>query len=306
MRASVLSIGLACIAASVMWVSLSAGHVSAQRAECLSAHTDAQLLRKQGALLQAREKLLDCSQSACPRLVVNDCMGWLSEVENSLSSVVFALSDAHGRDISDARVSGNEHLIAERTDGRAVLLDPGTYNFAFEAPGYVIATQVVSLRQSEKNRIVRVQLTPVAKAEAAPVAAELAPHDRTPAPPEALAQAASAHGPSYSHGHTTALVAIAGTGLVGAGTFVVFGLLGNDKLQRVEQCEANCSSDSRVGRRDYVIADIGLAVAVATVPILVYLALSSSNDDTGVSQQRVQLRALGAQRGVSVEWSGRF
>jgi hypothetical protein len=272
---------------------------SAQRNECLTAHTDAQLLRKQGSLLQAREKLLDCSQSSCPRLVVNDCTGWLSEVEASLSSVVFAVSDEQGRDISDARVSGNGHLIVERTDGRAVLLDPGTYDFAFEAPGYENATESISLRQSEKDRIVRVVMPHVAPEVAAVTADSGTPE----LPPSAATDAA----PVRTHkDYSTAMYLLGGTGLLGVGTFAFFGLNGNAKLHEVERCVGDCSSASRAGKRDYLIADIGLAVAVATIPILVYLAIDSAHSETTISNQSVQLRALAAQRGASLEWSGSF
>src|SRR5262249_25966917 len=107
----------------------------AQPNECVSAHADAQLLRMQGSLLAAHEKLLICAQSECPKPVANDCANWLDEVDDSISSVVFAVSNEQDEDVIDVRVRSGDKLITERADGHALPIDPGTYTLRFEAPG---------------------------------------------------------------------------------------------------------------------------------------------------------------------------
>jgi hypothetical protein len=93
-------------------------------------------------------------------------------LENSIPTTVFAISDPHGHDIIEAKVlDQNGRVLAERSDGRAVPLNPGIYAIAVAAPGYLPRSERVVVRESEKNRIVRVTLPPQA-AEPAPAASE--------------------------------------------------------------------------------------------------------------------------------------
>ena len=106
---------------------------------CVTAHAEAQRLRLGGKLLDARAQLLTCAQSECPGLVASDCGVWLAEVDSSLSSVVFAVEGGDGHDLVEVRVFANGRLLTERTDGRAVAVDPGRYVFRFETAGYMPA-----------------------------------------------------------------------------------------------------------------------------------------------------------------------
>ncbi|MEY4576393.1 MAG: hypothetical protein RL701_1096, partial [Pseudomonadota bacterium] len=138
---------------------------------CMAAYEQAQELRLEGALLAAHEQLLLCSRRSCAKPILDDCSGWLAEVEKSLSSLVFAVTDEHGNDLADVRVLVGERLVLERTDGRAVQVDPGAYEFRFEAAGYVTVKRVLLVHEFEQHRIVRVQLT----ALVTPVASTPAP-----------------------------------------------------------------------------------------------------------------------------------
>ncbi|HTU63804.1 MAG TPA: hypothetical protein VMF89_35310, partial [Polyangiales bacterium] len=135
----------------------------------MQAHTDAQLLRKDGQLIEARERMLRCAQSDCPAVVIDDCAGWLPSVENSIPTAVFAISDPQGRDLVEAKVLDRGRVIAERATGRAIPLDPGLYTIEIRAAGFVTVSEQLVVRESEKNRIVRVTMQPVA---AAPLAGE--------------------------------------------------------------------------------------------------------------------------------------
>jgi hypothetical protein len=289
------------------WVGvlLGAGHAQAQqRSQCLAAHADAQMLRMKGSLLAAREQLLVCGQPKCPGPIANDCASWLSEVDGSLSSVVFAVSDDQGQDMPDVHVSADGKSLTERTDGRALVLDPGTYVFRFEAPGYPNVEATVSMRQSEKNRIVRVRMVrppppPKAVALAVPEASEPA---QPSAPVTATAQA------SESSSIPLATYILGGTALLGVGTFAYFGLSGNAKKQEVEQCTSNCEELINEGKRDYVIADIGLLVAIASAPaaILVYVLTPPERADSTHANRRARLQPYALQHGAGMRWTGEF
>jgi hypothetical protein len=275
-----------------------------QRSQCLAAHADAQMLRMKGALLAAREQLLVCGQPKCPGPIANDCASWLSEVDGSLSSVVFAVSDEQGQDMPDVHVSAGGKLLAEHTDGRALVLDPGTYVFSFEAPGYTNVETTVSMRQSEKNRIVRLRMLRPPP-EPKPVALVVTPASE-PAQPSAPVQATEPA--SGAGGVPIATYILGGTALLGVGTFAYFGLSGNAKKKEVEQCTSNCEELINEGKRDYVIADIGLLVAIASAPaaILIYLLAPPERAESAHAASHARLQPYALSRGAGMLLSGEF
>jgi hypothetical protein len=96
-----------------------ASSAHAQTDECVEAHADAQLRRMHGALLlDAHARWLACAQPECPKRVANDCAAWLGEVEDSLSSLVFAVSHHDDRDY--VYISADGKPIAEHVDDRAL------------------------------------------------------------------------------------------------------------------------------------------------------------------------------------------
>jgi hypothetical protein len=259
-----------------------AAEPAAVRGQCLQAYADAQELRLKGSLLAARDRLLACSQNGCPRPVVKDCTEWLGEVDSSLSSVVFAISDEQGRDLTETRVSVEDRVLTERTDGHALSLDPGTYPFSFEAEGYVRAQQTIVMRQSEKNRIVRVQLTKVATRVETPTAA-ISGSDGAATSAESP--------PKPGHPIPVGTFVLGGVALAGAGTFAYFGISGLNKKADVNRCQADCRGLIDAGKRDYIVADIALGVAVlAATSALVWYLLPSDRRDSASARSR-QLQA---------------
>ncbi len=95
------------------------------RAECVSASEDAQLMRIKGQLRAARANLLVCSQDDCPKIVKQDCTGWLDEVDRAIPTVVLGARDARGQDLTDVHVAMDGTSLALRLDGKAIPVDPG-------------------------------------------------------------------------------------------------------------------------------------------------------------------------------------
>jgi hypothetical protein len=212
------------------------------------------MLRRQGSLLAAHEKLMVCAQEGCPAPVANDCATWMGEVEASLSSVVFAVSDAAGQDVIDTKVYANGKLISERTDGRAIAIDPGTYTFRFEAPPRAAVEETVSIRQSEKNRIVRIVFPAPSPEKSGQMTLPAA--TQTPWNPP-------------SRGIPTGTWVLGGVALAGTAAFVTFAVLGHDKYNDAKKCRTNprCKELDELidtGKRDYVVANIALGVAAAS------------------------------------------
>jgi len=177
-RSARLVCQLATLLAVVCGVSSSA-LASADADVCINAHERAQVDRLEGRYLAAREKLLVCAQRECPRLVSTDCTTWLAELDATLPTVVFAVSDDTGRDLLEARVIVNGRLIANHVDGHALPLDPGVYKVRFEADGYAPDEQTLSVRDGEKSRLARGTLRPLEKPVPAAKAAQTEPEAAT-------------------------------------------------------------------------------------------------------------------------------
>jgi len=244
---------------------------------CVAQHVEAQRARQRGELLEAREQLLMCAQRDCPALVSNDCTTWLAEVEASVPTIVLAVVDERGGDVRDVKVTANGRPLAEQVDGKALALDPGSYELSFEAPGHVPLTTQLTVHQAEKNRIVRVQLA------------------RAPAP------APVDDGP----GVPVLSYVLGGAAVVGIGTFAYFGLTGAAEHRDAQDSCAPVCSAARVKdiERSYLIADVGLAVGLASAAaaVLVYF--------TGQAEERedtARLELSPSRAGATLLWSGRF
>lgn len=132
-----------------------AGHAG-DKEDCAAAYDQTQTLRDKGKLIEARTQARVCSASTCAAFIVKDCIRWLSEIEASLPTVVFAAQDASGADTSSVRMSVDGQLTAEALDGKAVALDPGPHKLRFETAGADPIEQAVVVRQGEKDRRIAV------------------------------------------------------------------------------------------------------------------------------------------------------
>ena len=266
---------------------------SPEAAACVSAHVEGQRLRQAGSLLAARAALLRCAQRECPELVANDCGQWLPEVEADLSSVVLAVDGGEGRDLVDVRVFANGKLLTERADGRALALDPGAYRFRFEAPGFQSLTLAASIRQAEKNRIVRARLEPALDGDQGGTPASVADD--------------SAPGPAASGGRSVPVLTyvFGGVSLASFGAFAYFAIDGKNEYERLDQtCAKNgmkCSNAQVAdGKRAYVIADVALGVGIASAATAAILFFTAGDDDPPAAQDSATLEPVVSARGAAL------
>ena len=293
--------------------SRAAAQASAER--CVAAHAQAQVEQRRGALLAAREQLLICGQKGCPKPIATDCGGWLAEAEESVPSVVFAVVDDLGHDLVDVQVTANGVLMTSKADGRALPLDPGLYQLRFQAEGYLPGQQSITVRQSEKNRIVRMQLRRGAAARHKPLvtldAASLYdPYDSAP-PPSTAERSKAIPVTSY---------ALGGVAVVGLGMFTYFGLselsdvkekerldVLNARRKELGQQEQPCGSLCDRGTRDFILTYVGLGVAVAGAAgaVLAYV-LSEPKPTEHASGLRLGAAPLASRRGALLQLSGAF
>jgi hypothetical protein len=184
-------------------------------------------------------------------------------------------------------VWANEQLLTERTDGKAVPLDPGSYRLRFEAQGYAPVALAVSVRQSEKNRIVSARLKPLAAAAPKPEP-----------------------GSGWRSVPTLSYV-LGGVAVAGFGSFAYFGLRGSDEYDDARsRCAPSCApKDVEDGKRAFILADVGLAIGVASAAAAVVLYLLPREQEQQQGQRaidvaRVDIAAL--PDGGRMRWTGSF
>jgi len=225
-------------------------------AACVRAYEQAQEERQSGKLLEARVHLQGCAQDTCPGFVRSDCTAWYQEVQAEVPVVAFVARGA-GRDLTDVRVSSGQRVLASRIDGQGIELDPGEYDFQFTAPGMQPIARHVLISSGERL-VQRVEFVPVRE--------------------ESSEGRAAASPPPQS---STVLPAVfGGAAVLGLAGFGVFGALGHSAESNLEAtCSPHCREDqiSKVRTR-YAVADVSLAVGVASLGLAVYFALNASSE----------------------------
>lgn len=209
-------------------------------AACISAHVEGQRLDRAGALREAREALVRCSRPSCPSLLVQECAALLTEVDAAIPTVVFALSDAEGRDVADARVLEGGAVVAARLDGKAIALDPGEHTFRFERPGADPIAVTVVVREGDKGRRIAAVL---------------------PDPQASIPFGDGASIPPLTW-------AFGAVGAVGLGVFAGFGAAGLFARSDLEDrgCKPECpDSDVDSARNLFLVADVSLGVGLAAL-----------------------------------------
>ncbi|HEX7453908.1 MAG TPA: hypothetical protein VF294_16560 [Polyangiaceae bacterium] len=250
--------------------------------DCARAYEQAQEQRHSGKLLESRLQLEQCAKDECPEFIRADCSAWYNELQAELPSVVLAARSA-GQDLPAVRVSAAQRLLAASMDGQAVELDPGEYDFEFTAAGMQPHTEHVLISRGEHNRLLRVELVPIAEDQGA--------------------KGAPASSPPRSWLVPGVLGGVAVVGLASFGAFGVWGHSGETQLQST--CSPGCSKAqiSSVKTR-YTVADVSLAVGVASLGLAAYFALSPRPEQRAAQASHFDVRASAA--GLSATYAGAF
>jgi hypothetical protein len=148
-----------------------------EKQACASAAEEAEQLRIDARLLEARERLVRCSRPACPTAVRNDCAQWMTEVVAAIPTVVLGVRDGRGQDVLSARVSVDRVAVEHALEGKPLEVDPGVRTFRFESAG-AATEQVVLIREGEKSRAITATLDTGLGAPAVPSGSASPPSPR--------------------------------------------------------------------------------------------------------------------------------
>jgi hypothetical protein len=255
---------------------------------CITTHATGQREAKAGHLRLATQLFTQCgSDESCPNQLRQECAELLQTVQQTVPSVIFAVLDEKGDDISAVKVFSTDELIADGLDGRAVQVDPGKHRFRFLLPWGAVLSSDVLIREGEKNRLIQVKLgDEAAPAESKPVTTE---------PPPAQVQAPPANSqPAVRSKPPVAAWILGGTAVAALGVGTTFAIVGSSKKSDINACSPNCGSDMHSTydalKRDYLIADIGFAIGVVTAGLATWQFLtprsSAADNRTSYSVHR--------------------
>lgn len=253
--------------------------------QCLAAYNAAQRLRKAGALTAAYDQLLICSQASCPDVVKADCVPWLDQTEGSLPSIVVVAKGIDGRDTAEVRVFVDDKLVADRLDGQPIAIDPGSRSIRFQHGTAPAIKRNLVIQVGVKNRRVDVSFAPDEK----PVGPEDSGDSKAPA----------------ERGEPIVGFVLTGVGVLGLGSFVGFGLVGQAEAHEYDDTCAptNTCDPGEVSATEtkLLVADISLVVGLAAVGVGVGLILYNklSDPDPAAARLRLDLRpTVGGAAGV--------
>jgi len=214
-----------------------------------------------------------------------DCAGVLAEVRSALPSVVFAADDGNGHELTDVKVYAGGELLAEKLDGRAVPVDPGTFDLRFERVGQPAVVVSRMIREGEKSRVIRVSLgTPGATAASG-----------------ASSTPAADRGPDVASGKRSA------AGWVLPGTLAAVGLAGIGVAvytrrsfdSRVDELRSGCAPEcTQADRNDLsrmvVTSNVALGVGIGSLALSVvtWFLMAPSSSSGGVGGARGTSHAL--------------
>jgi hypothetical protein len=255
---------------------------------CVAAYEQAQLLRGRSKLRRAREELLVCAQSACPKFIATDCTQWLSEVDANTPTVVISARDESGQEITAVRVKADGEHLLDGLDGKAVPLDPGPHVFRFERGALRPVEKTYVIHEGERNRAITVELRGdsdmlAVRSTGSPAAAPVVRDD---------AQAA---------GRARWALVLGALGAVGVGSFAYFGLTGHSDVEQMRsQCAPACAqSDVDAAKTKLLIADGSLGLGIASLGLATWLLFSKSRDAT--SRPAAQTQFWATTRGGTAE-----
>jgi hypothetical protein len=257
--------------------------------QCVTTAEQAQPLRRAGRLLDARERLLVCASATCPRVVRSDCTTWLASLDGEIPTIVIRAHDDRGRDMVDVRVTVDGKRVLSELDGKPLPIDPGKHVLHYAADGLRPVEDTVLIVAGEKNR-------PLLVTFASPQPSA----DEGAATPRRVADPKDRVGPPAPEPGSSPPVlgyALLGLGVVAAGSFSLFELVGQNEYATLRDGCAATHSCSQSGidtaKAHLLMAGVSLAVA-ATALVAGGIVVFTSKRATSAASVEIGPASVGA------------
>jgi hypothetical protein len=257
-------------------------------ADCIGASDASIKANNEHKLRAARSQLLVCAAASCPADIRKECVGRVDALNAAIPTIIFQAKDGAGTDIIAVKVTMDAEVIAERLEGTALSIDPGSHTFIFETAGQPAVTKQLVIQQGEKDRRERVAF--------GPTAAPVVPRGPTPSTTPGTLPSTPDLGASSSISGlgTQKILAIVagGVGVIGLGVGTIFGAIALSQKSAAQsacpgsQCLtqdgsnkwSDAASKGNVSTIGFIIGGVGVAGAA----VLWFTAPSSSGSSTQV------------------------
>jgi hypothetical protein len=258
------------------------------RAACVTAHTNAQELKRSGKLLEAQSELQICSSAGCPGAIISDCGQWIADLEQTTPSMIFEVR-IDGRQVTEFQVDVDGTPVTDLS--KAYKVNPGRHVVRVRVDQFEPKEETVVLPEGQRMRLLQFEFSSP-KPEVTP-----GPVEGAAAPPPAVMERPT----------PVIVYPLLGLGVAGLGAFGVFTFLGKGEQDDLEsKCAPSCTdSDLKSMKNYYLIGDISAGVGAAALigAGIVYLARPSEPAVDTSASFRVSPATMGDLRsfGVSVE-----
>jgi hypothetical protein len=222
-------------------------------AECTAANQSSTKLQVDKKLRQALAQAVICSAASCSAKVRAACKKRAASLNLAIPTIVFAVKDSTGHDVTDVRVSVDGDSLADHIDATALSVDPGQHTFTFDTGGQPSFDQSFLITEAQKDRHETITL----------------PAPPPPPPPPVVA--ATDSGTSGSSGGTMKLLAY-GLGGVGLASIVVGGVMGGLAISKWHDSESECGSPTQCPNHTQSVSDHNTASTFATVSTITLIA----------------------------------
>jgi hypothetical protein len=243
-------------------------------AACVAAWRNGDKLVKVGQLRAAKVSMLKCAHYTCGGQLSKECGRRVAEIENDTPTIVPIVKDADGDAVADVAMAMDGELVANRIDGRAVMVDPGTHEFTFQKGNKVLASYRTTILQGQRNRTVEVSLEgdrPMVKTRLPPgslVGAAISPPANSASTGQQLnftpdqVEEVAGGGRRF----TTGTLLLGAVGALGVAGYAGALYQGNKENADLDACAPGCRPEAvdRV-RKFYSAAKISLGVGVAAL-----------------------------------------
>jgi hypothetical protein len=123
---------------------------SPTRDQCIDANEEAQDLRREGSLVEARARLAICVAPSCPGPVRDDCVERLRAVDDAMPTIVVGATEGAGA--PRGVVTLDDRPVFASDAGGEIPVDPGIHRIVLAADSASPISVTVVVREGEKRR----------------------------------------------------------------------------------------------------------------------------------------------------------
>lgn len=174
--------------------------------------------------MEARDSFATCARDVCPQQIRAACTEWLSGLGSRIPTLVVAVKDTRGHDVTTGMLKVDGKPIDGAMTGSAFQVNPGKHALRVEHPGEEPVELEVVAREGEQRRLVAVT-----------IGKPPAPTGGTPAP--------APGGTKGSSGPPLGTWIAGGAGIAAIGVSIGFGVSGLGNYSDFNKCkQPTCSA----------------------------------------------------------------